>query len=129
MQIESGLAPSLGEASVSAVPAVMQPALQTVSQPHFNTQIHNITQLKPSAAKLDRISASVVIGLTAQFVTSVFGIVTEFLPRMFEIILLSTFIGMCVGVIAFALMSESHDEPALRRQQESRAEGGSLLSQ
>lgn len=115
MQIESGLAPSLGEASVTAAPAALQSShqtfgLQTLGQPHFNTQLHNITQLKTSAAKLDRISASVVIGLTAQFVTSVFGIVTEFLPRMFETILLSTFIGMCVGVIAFALMSESHTE-------------------
>lgn len=124
MQIESGLAPSLGEASVPAVP----PVAPSASHPHFHTQIHNITQLKTSAAKIDRISASVVIGMTAQFVSSVFGLVTEFLPRKLEIILLSSFIGMCVGIIAYALMSEGDNE-SQRAQQTSRAERGGLLDQ
>ena len=98
MQIESGLAPSLGEEAL--------PALATAIRPYRKTEVHNITQLKTTQTKLDRISTSVVIGMTAQFVITVFGIVTEFMPRMLDNILLSIFVGLCVGVITFALLSE-----------------------
>ncbi len=59
---------------------------------------------KPRESKLDIVSAAVVIGMTAQFVVFIFGLVTEFVPRLFENILLSVFVGLCVGVIGFALM-------------------------
>ena len=42
--------------------------------------------------------------MTAQFVLFIFGLVTEFVPRLIENILLSVFVGLCVSVIAFALM-------------------------
>ena len=54
--------------------------------------------------KLDVVSASIVVGGTAQFVTFLFGLVTEFIPRVFDNILLSAFVGLCVAAIAYALM-------------------------
>ncbi len=57
--------------------------------------------------KWDIVSASVVVGGTGQFVTFIFGLVTDFVPRVFDNVLLSTFIGLCVGVIAYALMKGS----------------------
>lgn len=54
--------------------------------------------------KLDVVSASIVVGGTAQFVTFLFGLVTEFIPRIFDNVMLSAFVGLCVGVIAYALM-------------------------
>lgn len=54
--------------------------------------------------KLDVVSASIVVGGTAQFVTFLFGLVTEFIPRIFDNVLLSAFVGLCVAVIAYALM-------------------------
>ena len=100
MQIDSGLAPSLGENAL--------PALQANIQPQFTTQVHNITQLKASEAKIDSLLISVIFGLTAGFVIMVFGTVTDFMPRLIDNILLSIFVGLCVGVIAFALMNEEH---------------------
>lgn len=54
--------------------------------------------------KLDVVSASIVVGGTAQFVTFLFGLVTDFIPRVFDNVLLSAFVGLCVAVIAYALM-------------------------
>ena len=62
---------------------------------------------KPRQSKLDTVSAAVVVGMTAQFVMFIFGLVTEFVPRLIENILLSVFVGLCVGVIAFALMKDN----------------------
>lgn len=59
---------------------------------------------KPRESKLDIVSASVVIGMTAQFIVFIFGLVTEFVPRLFDNIMLSVFVGLCVGIIGFALM-------------------------
>ena len=61
-------------------------------------------KLNPQERKLDVVSASVVIGGTAQFITFIFGLVTDFVPRLFDNVLLSALIGLCVGVIGYALM-------------------------
>lgn len=57
--------------------------------------------------KLDVVSASVVVGGTAQFLSFLFGLMTDFIPRVFDNILLSVFIGLCVAVIAYALMRDN----------------------
>ncbi len=57
-------------------------------------------------SKVDQLSASVVIGLTALFIAFMFGWVTGLIPDLGENLLLSLFMGLCVGVIAFALMKE-----------------------
>lgn len=66
--------------------------------------ISSAPQANQRAKKWDIVSASVVVGGTAQFVSFIFGLVTEFVPRVFDNILLSAFVGLCVGVIAYALM-------------------------
>jgi predicted AAA+ superfamily ATPase len=65
------------------------------------------TKAKPDETRLDIISAAIVIGLTATFITFLFGIVMEFMPRLLDAALLGLFIGLCVSVIAYALMKES----------------------
>ncbi len=71
-------------------------------------------KLKPKATthekKLDVVSASIVVGGTAQFVTFLFGLVTEFIPRVFDNILLSAFVGLCVSAIAYALMKGDEEK-------------------
>lgn len=62
---------------------------------------------KPRESQLDIISTAVVIGMTAQFVIFLFGLVSEFMPRLFGSALISAFVGLCVGVIAYALMKSS----------------------
>lgn len=96
MQIEPRFAHSLDEESAGIATTHEQQTFLSVNQTR--------TTVAPRAAKLDLVSAAVVVGLTAQFVTFIFGLVTEFVPRLFDNILLSIFIGLCVGVIAFALM-------------------------
>ena len=79
----------------------------------FQKQNHTVVKItteavsKPRESKLDTVSTAVVIGMTAQFVVFIVGLVTEFAPRMLEIILLSVFVGLCVSVIAFALMKDN----------------------
>jgi hypothetical protein len=62
---------------------------------------------KPRESKLDIISTAVVIGMTAQFVIFLFGLVTEFMPRLFGSTLISVSVGLCAGVIAYVLMKGS----------------------
>lgn len=73
----------------------------------YQSSYRSSAKAAPREARLDLVSAAVVVGLTAQFVTFIFGLVTEFVPRWLDNILLSVFIGMSVGVIAFALMKEN----------------------
>ncbi|MFN0109015.1 MAG: hypothetical protein ACKVZH_09220 [Blastocatellia bacterium] len=54
--------------------------------------------------KLDIVSATIVVGGTAQFVTFLFGLVTDFIPRVFDNALLSVFVGLCVAGISYVLM-------------------------
>ena len=62
------------------------------------------SKTNPREAKFDIVSASIVVGGTAQFITFIFGLVTEVVTRVVDNVLLSVFIGLCVGVIAYALM-------------------------
>lgn len=69
------------------------------------TQIINIISAQAGReSMIDLVSAAIVIGLTAQFVSFLFGWVTQYIPQLMENLLLSSFMGVCVGVIAFALM-------------------------
>jgi hypothetical protein len=52
------------------------------------------------------VSAAVVVGMTVQFISFLFGIVTEFVPRILDIAVISIFLGMVVAVIAYAMMKE-----------------------
>lgn len=57
--------------------------------------------------KHDVLAASIIIGLTAQFVAVIFGLVTAFIPTFLINMLLSSFIGICVGLISYMLMNDS----------------------
>ncbi len=61
---------------------------------------------KPRESKLDLISAAIVHGFTGAFMAFIFGLVTDYIPSKFDNLLLSVFMGLCVGVIAYALMKE-----------------------
>jgi hypothetical protein len=67
-------------------------------------QIKAEAAAKPRESKLDVISTAVIIGMTAQFVIFLFGLVTEFMPRLFGSALISASVGLCAGVIAYVLM-------------------------
>lgn len=58
---------------------------------------------KPRESKLDLVSASIVYGLTAMFMAFIFGYVTDYIPLL-DNSLLSIFMGVCISVIAYALM-------------------------
>jgi hypothetical protein len=101
MQSESSFAPSLGEE------IGIQDAHPSKSFETRNSKVITITSTKNSKArapKLDLVSASVFIGMAAQFLVFLFSLVTEYSPRLMENILWSVFAGICVGVIAYALM-------------------------
>ncbi|MGH9835238.1 MAG: hypothetical protein ACRD9Y_19635 [Blastocatellia bacterium] len=104
MQSESRFAPSFSESI----------GIQKVTVPsqlrNRNRIVHQIkveVAAKPRESQLDIISTAVVIGMTAQFVIFLFGLVTEFMPRLFGSTLISASVGLCVGVIAYALMKSS----------------------
>jgi hypothetical protein len=61
--------------------------------------------VRPRETKLDHVSAAAVYGFTASFMAFIFGLVTEYIPRMPINMLLSIFMGLSVGVIAYALMT------------------------
>lgn len=96
MQPETHFAASFGE---QAVGISQEPQTQTVIN-----SIPSGSKTSPREAKFDIVSAAIVVGGTAQFVTFIFGLVTDFVTRVFDNVLISTFIGLCVGVIAYALM-------------------------
>jgi hypothetical protein len=96
MQSETHFAASFGE---QAVGISQEPQTQSVIN-----SIPSGSKTSPREAKFDIVSAAIVVGGTAQFVTFIFGLVTDFVTRVFDNVLISTFIGLCVGVIAYALM-------------------------
>jgi len=103
MQPETGFAPSLSEE------IRLEEEHATSSFQSRNQTIEKITAKpvpKRRESKLDTVSAAVVVGMTALFVVFLLCLVTEFAPRMIDTILLSAFVGICVGVIAFALMKD-----------------------
>jgi hypothetical protein len=98
MQPESRLASSFSESI--GVETEHTPSRLNRTVQEINAEVMG----KPRESKLDIVSTAVVIGMTAQFVVFIFGLVTDFIPRMLETILISVFVGLCVGVIAYALM-------------------------
>ena len=96
MQPETHFAASFGE---QAVGISQEQGPQSVIN-----SIPSGSKTSPREAKFDIVSASIVVGGTAQFVTFIFGLVTDFVTHIFDNVLLSMFIGLCVGVIAYALM-------------------------
>jgi hypothetical protein len=96
MQPETHFATSFGEQSIG------------ISQKQRPQTVHKTDSVKtktsPREAKFDTVSAAIVVGGTAQFVAFLFGLVTEVMSRVIDNILLSALIGLCVGVIAYALM-------------------------
>ncbi|HQR33160.1 MAG TPA: hypothetical protein PLK30_10500 [Blastocatellia bacterium] len=99
MQSETSFATSFGEQASSLSD---EQATRTVIQ-----SVKDRPRISDHEKRLDVVSASVVVGGTAQFVTFLFGLVTEFIPRVFDNVLLSAFVGLCVAAIAYALMKGS----------------------
>lgn len=71
---------------------------------------HAAKKDQTAALHHDMISASVVIGLTAQFVAFIFGLVTDYVPSILENIVLSSFLGISVGLISYALMRDDREQ-------------------
>jgi len=107
MQPESRFATSLSE-EIGVEKNNATSSIQIQSQKQPVSKITTTTKSKRRESKLDTVSAAVVIGMTAQFVIFILCLVTEFVPRIIDTILLSMFVGICVGVIGFALM-KGHD--------------------
>lgn len=102
MQPETHFAASFGEQA-----AFNEKKIGNLPEPDSQTVIKSIpssSKTTPRESKFDIVSAAIVVGGTAQFVVFIFGLVTDFVPRVFDNVLLSAFIGLCVGVIAYALM-------------------------
>jgi hypothetical protein len=54
--------------------------------------------------RLDNIAAAMVIGLTAMFVVTIFGMVTDFIPSLLFTVIIGSFIGISSGAIAYIIM-------------------------
>jgi len=104
MQPESRFAASLSE-EIGVEDKNATSTIQTQSQNQPITKMTTATGSKRRESMLDKVSAAVVVGMTAQFVVFVLCLVTEFVSRIIDTILLSMFVGICVGVIGFALMN------------------------
>jgi hypothetical protein len=103
MQPDSRFATSLSEEiGVEKENATSSNQIQSQNQPI--TKVTTTTKSKRRESKLDIVSAAVVVGMTAQFVVFILCLVTEFVSRIIDTILLSLLVGICVGVIGFALM-------------------------
>ncbi len=101
MQPDSRFATSLGE-EIGVEEKNATSSIQIQNQPLTKNMAS--TDSKRKESKLDTVSAAVVIGMTAQFVVFILCLVTEFAPRIIDTILLSMLVGICAGVIGFALM-------------------------
>src|SRR5262249_39539834 len=101
MQSESSFAPSLSE-EIGIEEDFTATSFQ--NQNSKVIKISSATDSKRREPKVDLVSAAVFVGMTVQFLVFLFGLVTEFMPRLIENILWSVFAGLCVGVIAYALM-------------------------
>jgi len=97
----SSLSEEIGAAKENATSSIR---IQSQSENQMITNAEKGTAARRRALKLDTISAAVVVGMTALFVVSILCLATDFVPRIIDTILLSVFIGLCAGVIAFALM-------------------------
>jgi hypothetical protein len=104
MQPESGFASSLSE----DVGIEDERATASFQAQNFTvTKITSNADSKPRESRLDPVSSAVFVGMTAQFVVFLIGLVTDIVPRLIENIILSVFAGLCVFVIALALMKKT----------------------
>ena len=96
MQSETHFAASFGE----------QPT--GISQQARSAQTGNTAHSKAQSrqSKMDIVTTATVIGGTAQFVSFIFGLVTEIWPSVFFNVLLSVLAGACFGAIAYVLMKD-----------------------
>lgn len=111
MQLETRIISSLGDDSMHAHQIQNRRELvQQILSQHTSTAV----KARPKETRLDIISAAVVVGMTAQFVSFILGLVTEFVPRMIVVALISVLIGVSVSLIAYALMKEPNDNVGSR---------------
>lgn len=104
MQLESRIIPSRGEEPMYTVQARNR---REVVQQILSEQARATAKISPQETKFDIITTAVVIGMTAQFISFIFGMVTEYVPRLLDVALISVALGGCVMAIAYALMKES----------------------
>ena len=68
---------------------------------------------QPQELMLETVLTATVVGFTVQFIIFLFGLATEVIASLFDNLLLSSVAGLCVGVIAFALLN-GYDQIHLR---------------
>jgi len=56
--------------------------------------------------QLDNIAAAIVMGLTAMFVATIFGVVTNFIPSLLVTLILGSILGISSGAIAYIVMRD-----------------------
>lgn len=69
-------------------------------------QSQEARKAKPAETKMDILTASMIFGFSALFVSAGFGVVTDYIPRILDLVGISVFIGLFVSVITYALMKE-----------------------
>ncbi len=72
--------------------------------PHSNLSLPPSTKERPQELLLETALTSAVIGLTIQFVTFLLGLTLQLASSLMEGIVLSGFLGVCGGTIAYALL-------------------------
>jgi hypothetical protein len=65
---------------------------------------------------LDNAFAAAVVGGTAQFISFLFVLITQTSVPLFENLLLGSFIGLCLGLTTYALLT-GYDQVRLRRRE------------
>ena len=104
MRMESGVVQTLTSKPFQPLESLQTTIIRLdVAQ---NEQRQNNAE-RPTHLRHDVLAAAVVIGLTAQFVAVIFGLVTNFIPTLLINLVLSSFIGVCVGLISYMLMNDS----------------------
>jgi len=104
MRMESGVVQTLTSQSFQSLESLQTTIIRLdVAQ---NGQTADDAELR-TPHRHDVLAAAVVIGLTAQFVAVIFGLVTNFIPTLLINLVLSSFIGVCVGLISYMLMNDS----------------------
>ncbi len=98
MQSETHFAASFGEQPIG-ISQDARPA-QAAARPHT----HSKAQSRDS--KMDIVTTATVIGGTAQFISFIFGLVTEIWPHVVYNVLLSVIAGFCFGAISYVLMKD-----------------------
>lgn len=104
MQMESGVAQTLNSQSFQSLESLQTTIIRLDVAQNGKTP-DDAERRTPH--RHDVLAAAIVIGLTAQFVAVIFGIVTNFIPTLLINLVLSSFIGVCVGLISYMLMNDS----------------------